>query len=292
MSDNIDYDELDKAVNAAINARNAAKSQPKPEPKTEAESSSDATKKSTTKPTPRGVMIDFVPRHSTKKDAPVRPVAKKPTIKPVAKPTLKPVNPHRTTESIIRKSPVSQPVKKPVAAPAPIRRLAARPAVKPVTKTVAKPTIAPARAISKPLPTRPVAKPAPKPAATPEPKPVTKPEPKPVLDEKPTPILKKRETPNANNYSIGGHSPFIKNTKVEKRPLGKNTSDSSASSLRSTHNVYSQKSPIRTTENTKKHIITQEPQKKSGWISALLVLGIIAAGGALGWIAFLIFFAK
>ena len=234
MSDNIDYNELDKAVNAAISARNAAKAQPKAEPK-------PATPRAPQKPA-------------------AKPVAKKPT-------------------------------------PAPISRLASRPAVKPVAKTITKPTVAAAKPVSKPVmrpapakpahpaqaAARPVLKPAAKPAA-----PATKPAAKPVVA---TPVLKKREAPNANNYSLGGRSPFVPNTKVEKRPLGKNVPETSASALRSTRNVYSQKSPTRATENAKKHIITQDPKKKSGWLWTLIVLGVIAAGGGLGYLTYLLVFA-
>jgi hypothetical protein len=105
-------------------------------------------------------------------------------------------------------------------------------------------------------------------------------------------VLKKREAPNANNYSLGGKSPFVANTKVVKRPLGSNVPDGSASSLRSTRNVYSQKSPTRSTEHIKKHVVAQSPKKKSGWLWTLIVLAVIAAGGSLGYLAYLIVFAK
>jgi hypothetical protein len=104
-------------------------------------------------------------------------------------------------------------------------------------------------------------------------------------------VLKKREAPNANNYSLGGRSPFMANAKVVKRPLGANIPETSASALRSTHNVYSQKSPTRATENAKKHIVTQNSKKKSGWLWTLIVLAVIAAGGGLGYLTYLIVFA-
>jgi hypothetical protein len=134
---------------------------------------------------------------------------------------------------------------------------------------------------------RPVLKPAAK-SAAPAPKPAAKPAAKATTA---APVLKKREAPNANNYSLGGRSPFVLNTKVEKRPLGKNIPETSTSALRSTRNVYSQKSPTRATENAKKHIITQDPKKKSGWLWTLIVLGVIAAGGGLGYLTYLLVFA-
>lgn len=245
MSDNIDYDELDKAVNAAISARNATKAQSTPAQKPVA--TPKAPQKAAVKPAHRGVVMDFAPRKSASPAPDKKPVAKRP-------------------------------------APAPIKRLVSRPAVKPVTKTVAKPTIAAARPVSKP-----VMRPAAKPVAKPAPKPVEKAEPK--EEPKPEPILKKREAPNANNYSLGGRSPFMTNAKVEKRPLGKRIPETSTSALRSTHNIYSQKNPARATENAKKHIVTQDPKKQSGWLWTLIVLGVILAGGGLGYLAYLLVFA-
>jgi hypothetical protein len=290
MSDNIDYDELDKAVKAAATARDAAKAAPKP--KAEAEAPKVAPRKTPApakRPLTRGVAIDFAPQRILH-NAP-RPAAKTIPVRPVAK-------------------------------PAPINRLMSRPAPKQVAKTIAKPTVAPARPVSKPqlrpATPRQVAKPVAKPAAVPRPatpKPVAKPvAPKPVAHRpatplpaakpaapkapaprpatpKPAPKPATHAAPNANNYSLGGRSPFVANTKVEKRPLGLNVPDTSASSIRSTHNTYSQKSPTRATENAKKHIVTQEPKKKSGWLWALAVLGIIVAGGAVGMLAYLLVFA-
>ncbi len=286
MSDNIDYSELDKAVNAAISARNAANVLPKAEQKPV----SRAPQKPAAKPAHRGVVMDFAPRRTS------HPVAKAPVRKaPVA--PAKPVAP----KPVARPAAPARPVAKPAPAvaarkslAAPISRLVSRPAAKPVAKTVARPTVAPAKPVSKPVmrptPTRPMhpaqaqARPAAKPAA-----PAAKPAEKAVTA--PTPVLKKREAPNGNNYSLGGRSPFVLGTKVEKRPLGKNIPETSTSALRSTHNIYSQKSPTRATENAKKHVITQDPAKKSGWIWTLIVLGVIAAGGGLGYLTYLLVFA-
>jgi len=290
MSDNIDYNELDKAVNEAMSARNAAKAQPAKvaEPKPAAPV---MPQKPAAKPVRRGVMMDFAPRHSI----PVKKEVKAPAVKVPARPIVK---------------------------PAPINRLVNRPAVKPAAKTIARPTVAPAKPVSrpaivKPAIAKPAVKPAAKPAMRPAPtkpvrpaqaaarpvltKPAAKPAPKPVekpvekpaekKEDAPTPVLKRREAPNGNNYSLGGRSPFVANTQVEKRPLGNNIPETSTSTLRSTHNVYSQKSPTRATENAKKHIITQDPKKKSGWLWTLVVLGVILAGGGLGYLAYLLVFA-
>jgi hypothetical protein len=215
-------------------------------------------------------MMDFAPRRTTHPTA--KPAAKT-AVKPVAKPT-----------------------------PAPISRLASRPAVKPVTKTVARPTVAPAKPVSKPamrpVPARPAhpiqaaARPVLKPAAksaAPAPKPAAKPAAKATTA---TPVLKKREAPNANNYSLGVRSPFLTNTKVEKRPLGTDIPETSTAALRSTKNVYSSKSPSKASTTKKKHMVTEAPKKHSGWLWTLIVLGVIAAGGGLGYLAYILVFAN
>lgn len=261
MSDNIDYDELDRAVKAASSARNAAQE----------ESRKATTKKPepSKRPVNRGAYMDFAPRRVVHKQ-----VVRKTVVKPAPRVAEQP-------------SPAAA-KKKPIAAP--ITRLMNRPAVKAEPKTIARPTVAPARPVSKPA-----LKPAAHPAPAPQPatsrvehqRPVAKPAP----ETAPAPAIKRREAPNANNYSLGGRSPFMTNTHVEKRPLGANIPETSASALRSTRNVYSQKSPTRTTENTRKHIVTQEPAGKSGWLWALIVIGVIAAGGGLGYLAYLLIFA-
>lgn len=258
MSDNIDYDELDRAVRAASSARETAKE----------ESKKASTKKPAApakRPVNRGAYMDFAPRR----------VVRKTVVKPA---------PKITTEAPV---PVTA-KKKPIAAP--ITRLMNRPAVKAEPKTIAKPTVAPARPASKPVMQPRPAAPAPKPTAASRVE-HQRPTPKPAPETAPAPALKRREAPNANNYSLGGRSPFVANTHVEKRPLGANVPETSASALRSTRNVYSQKSPTRATENAHKHIVTQEPAGKSGWLWTLIVLGVIAAGGGLGYLAYLLIFA-
>ena len=274
MSDNIDYDELDRAVKAASSERSV---------KIQAQKTA-ATAAPVKRPVSRGTFMDFAPRrtvtttrrvvHAVRVSAPrpaqIAPAAPKQIVRPAAKPVAKPiVRPAAKPVARPAAKPIVKPATKPVAkaAPAPVSKLANRPAVKPTTKTVAKPTVAPARPASKAV----VAN-------------------KPSVQKPAEPA--KVATPNANNYSLGGRSPFMTNAKVEKRPLGSNIPETSASSLRSTHNVYSQKSPARATENAKKHIITQESEGKSGWIWTLIVIGVIAAGGALGYLLYLAIFAK
>ena len=110
---------------------------------------------------------------------------------------------------------------------------------------------------------------------------------KPTKEYSKVKILK---SPNANNYSLGGRSPFLTDAKVEKRPLGKNIPETSHSALKSTKNTYSQKTPSKAT-HAKKHIVTEAPKKHSGWLWALVVLLVIAAGGGLGYLAYILVFA-
>lgn len=258
MSDKIDYDELDKAVNAAMTARKTAKA-----PKASNSAPQSNVVKNTTpvqRPVSRGTMIDFAPRKGATSP---RPTSAKMT------PRVKPA-PRRT------------PIKGDIMAPA----------KHPVTKTV---TVKPAKPLATPKPAiKPMAKPTPKKPETPatQKAPIAPVAPKPAIEKtKPLPLIRHKDAPNANNYSLGGRSPFMTDAKVEKRPLGSNVPDTNAATLRSTHNVYSQKSPTRTTENTKKHIIAKTPRKKSGWVWTLAVIGVIAAGGGLGFLLYLIVFA-
>ncbi len=276
MSDSINYDELDKAVNAAINAKQAAKAQPKP-----AVAKAPQVAK---KPASRGMFMDFAPVSS-------RRIVVKKTIEThsIARVAANPAT--KATPAVPR----------PRVAPAPklvARPVQARPAAHPVARPVAKP--APIRAAAQTFPARPAqapARPATKPVA---PKP-TQARPALKVAEKPAPkitaakpVLKAAEpAPNANNYSLGVRSPFLNtDAKVEKRPLGNNIPETSTSALHSTRNVYSQKSALKNTEAAKKHIVTEGGKKKSGWLWALIVLAVIAAGGGLGYLAYLIVFAK
>ena len=282
MSDNIDYDELDKAVKAASKSQ-SKKPATKPAPKATVK---PAAQKAAA-PAPRrrpGAYMDFVV--SKRPLSPVVPASKAPTAqtvnpKPVVKRALQPQRPAtrltNTPKPVVKPAP--KPVAKPVAVPAP------KPVVKPVAKSIT---------------------PAPKPVAKPTTKPVEPaPKLKPSVAEKiqnrlnkkaeaPTekkPEAKKPATaPNANNYSLGGRSPFMINTKVDKRPLGTNIPENSAHTVQSTRNVYSQKSPITKKHKADKHIITEAPKKHSGWLWTLIVLLVIAAGGGLGYLAYLLVF--
>ena len=116
MSDNIDYAELDKAVNEAIKSNQAAHPV--------AKSSAKPVVKNTTVPRPHGQFMDFVPRP-----------AGAPIAKPVAHPVLKPAV--KTTTTLSKPThPVAKPAARPVAKPI------ARPVAKPVAaKPVAHPAV-------------------------------------------------------------------------------------------------------------------------------------------------------
>lgn len=261
MSDSINYDELDKAVSAAINAKQAAKGEPKPAAKPVAVKPQPVAKR----PASRGMFMDFAPVNNTR-----RIVVKK-TIEThtIARVAANPATKATPTIARPRIAPVARPVQAhPVAKPAPIRAAAQEFPARPTVKLAPRPT---------------QAQPALKVAEKPTPK---------ITEAKP--VLRPVEpAPNANNYSLGVRSPFLNtDAKVEKRPLGNNIPETSASALHSTRNVYSQKSALKNTEAAKKHIVTEGGKKKSGWLWALIVLAVIAAGGGLGYLAYLIVFAK
>ena len=114
-----------------------------------------------------------------------------------------------------------------------------------------------------------------------------------ATQEAPRPkVRKKHESPDANSYSLGGRSPFLTDTKVEKRPLGNNIPETSTTAVHSTKNTYSQKNPAKApVSKRKKHTVTEAPKSHSGWLWTLVVLLVIAAGAGLGYLAYLIVFA-
>lgn len=288
MSDNIDYDELDKAVNKAIKADTKKAAAAKAAPKASA-----APKTQQPVARPHGPQyMDFVRR--TPIARPMTP--SKPVQIPKPQPTVAPKVAARKTAA-------------PVVAPKPAQLIpnatvkTATPTVRKAVAKTATPNMpqyrtasANARAAAKaavaaaPAP-KAVAKPA---AAEAEPKPAaTKAaiskaeEPKTTIERVSQPTPKKQAAPNANNFSIGGKSPFLANTQVEKTPLGKNPAQNSAGSIESTKNTYSQKSPSKS-KVASKHVVTEEPKDHSGWFRALIVLLVVAAGAGLGLLAWLI----
>lgn len=94
--------------------------------------------------------------------------------------------------------------------------------------------------------------------------------------------------PDANNYSLGGKSPFIPDAKVEKRPLGDFVPDDNARGVRSTKNVYGQRTPTKQESTSQKPLVVAE-KKKSGWIWALITLLVLAAGCGLGYLAYTLY---
>lgn len=99
------------------------------------------------------------------------------------------------------------------------------------------------------------------------------------------------ETPDANNYSLGGRSPFLTDAKVEKRPLGSVLPDGSTYGVRSTKNVYSQRTYVGRSNipEKKQPVIISENKKASGWAWTLVIFLIIVVGGALGLGAYFLF---
>jgi len=289
MSDNIDYDELDKAVTEAIKARSSKKTTtskvaakpaaPKNISKAQPVTVGHKVKVPAPRPQPAHQYMDFVRRPAAVTPRPVQLIpnatVQRPatTIHRAAAPAPKPVQRLVATKATAASMPQYRTAAKPVV------RVAAMP------KPAAKPVIAPKPVAARPVAkiTKPAAQPVAQPKAEPKPAatPVAKPAPKPV------------SAPNADNYSIGGRSPFLTNKKVEKTPLGKNTQQSSVNSIESTKNTYSQKSPIRLKNKAeKKHIVTEESKEKSGWLWTIIVLLVVAAGGGAGYLTWLLFFAK
>ena len=317
MSDNIDYDELDRAI-AESQKLSAAKSAPKARstsastPK-KAKTTTTATPKPAPKPaavpvrtTPvaqvpqqsfpprRRVYMDFIgrPRNrnneaeslvrlkaqaAEEKQAPRR-VAHFATATP-GMPNYRTANSHKIATS---QATMPKPIMR-KATPAPVTR---------VQMTSAKPV-----AQAKPAPA-PVAKAAPiiKPVAKPVIKPVAA-EPKPIAPHTPSAtavaaaeVVKSVEegpkAPNANNYSIGVRSPYIRNdAKVSKRPLNGDVSEY-VQDDKIEKNSYPEK-PIKASSQKKarsKHTVKKNEKSNSSWYWPILVVLIVAAGGGIGYL--------
>ena len=179
------------------------------------------------------------------------------------------------------------------------------PAIKPVTRVV-KPTPVikvPAKPVSKPTPatkspTQPVAKPVARLATVKsESKTIQAEDSKAQSDNTAIIAITTKEpvqtptSPNANNYSIGVRSPFIRNdAKVEKRPLG--TSSEYVQDDKVGKNTYEAEDRKAKDENTrsrkskKTKVARKKEQKSNGWIWPLIIILIIAAGGGLGYLAY------
>lgn len=261
-NDNIDYAELDKAVNEAMHAQPARPAARTTARKTTAKAAPVANHV-VARPQNRGHIMDFAPRGAIR-----RPTPTQPTRTTVAQ-TARPVTPQRPATS----------------------NIAQRSAIKPASRIA---TVRKATTTARPV--------APK-ALTETPK-MTAPRPsvaakiqqkrQRVEDTTPPKALKpKAEAPDANSYSLGGRSPFLTDTKVEKRPLGNNIPETNATTVHSTKNVYSTKNPSKApATKRKKHTVTEAPKSHSGWLWTLIVILVIAAGAGLGYLAYLIVFAN
>ena len=251
MSDNIDYAELDKAVSEAA-AKDRATAATAPR-----RPINTVTQK------PHGQYMDFVNRHpqpvSAKRPlAPTKPVVAKPVTRPIARPTAPTM------------------VKRATSAPHPaIARPVAQPALHHPTQSS---TLSQQHSVAAQIEHKQQLQQQHEETAK-------------ATVERPEPVNKATTSPNANNYSLGGRSPFMTNTKVEKRPLGHNVPETNVSTLHSTKNIYSQKSPSKLNRHAK-HTVTEAPKKHSGWLWTLIVLLVIAAGGGLGYLAYLLVFTN
>lgn len=254
MSDNIDYAELDKAVSEAA-AKDRATTATAPRRPVNAVTSK-----------PHGQYMDFVNRHPQPVSA-KRPLAPtKPLVKPVFRPITKPLA-QSTTPAMTKRT-------VPTPRPAVVRPVAQSNLHHPVQAS----TIPQQHSVAAQIEH--------KQQLQQQHEETTK-----ATVERPEPVNKVATSPNANNYSLGGRSPFMTNTKVEKRPLGHNVPETNVSTLHSTKNIYSQKSPSKLNRHAK-HTVTEAPKKHSGWLWTLIVLLVIAAGGGLGYLAYLLVFTN
>lgn len=276
-NDNIDYAELDKAVNEAMQAQPV---EPATRPVARPAAKAAAVRHLAARPQNHGHIMDFAPRGNNKR-AITQPL-------PTKKMTAKPVTTPRPARPAIQQQPTVSNISqrsaaKPATRVAAVRRAPVEPEpeldapVSALTHTVRPATNRESIAAKIQQKRDRVAEVTPE--ETPKPKAKTAP--------------RKAEAPDANSYSLGGRSPFLTDTKVEKRPLGFNIPEANAASIRSTKNVYSSKSPTKApTTKRKKHTVTEAPKTHSGWLWTLIVILVIAAGAGLGYLAYLIVFAN
>lgn len=300
MSGKIDYNELDKAVLQASRQKTA---------KTSKIGTQDLIAQKQSYP-PRTRYMDFISRPHKKvattnlepKNVQVNSINQSPAQPPrrVARfaPAAAGMPNYRIASSHVATKPHSIPAK-PVTQPAPM------PAIKPVTRVV-KPTPVikvPAKPVSKPTPatkslTQPVAKPVARlTTEKSESKTIQAENSKAQSDNTAIIATTTKEpvqtptSPNANNYSIGVRSPFIRNdAKVEKRPLG--TSSEYVQDDKVGKNTYEAEDRKAKDENTrsrkskKTKVARKKEQKSNGWIWPLIIILIITAGGGLGYLAY------
>jgi hypothetical protein len=310
MSDNIDYDELDRAIaeSQKQNAKKVTKA-----PKTRATSTASSTKPAAkskvtvnrtpapaaAKPAPavtqdlsqnfpprRRVYMDFIgkPRRQNTEVSTVRlkqPEAEAPrrvahfaTATP-GMPSYRVANSHQPVRA---QSIPTNPV---------VRKAAPVSSVKPASKQIVVPkvqtrTVAPAA----PTVTKAAAKPV-APAPAPKPEPVAKTEPSQTAVAASN-IVKTIEhgptAPNANNYSLGVRSPYLRqNAKVEKRPLNGDVSEF-VQDDKIEKNSYPEQTEKPKKKTHSKHTVKKSEKSNSNWYWPILVILIVAAGGGLGYL--------
>jgi len=179
-----------------------------------------------------------------------------------------PIHPQSIPVPVARKA---EPVKSASAMPAYHKATPTQPAPKPVVKQAA-----PAHPIAAKTATRPV----------PAPKPATAPSATATAASHAVESIKKGPTaPNANNYSLGVNSPYLRNNApVQKRPLNGDVSEY-VQDDKIKKNEYPEPKKAASTKKTRsKHTVKKTEKSSSDWYWPILVVLIVAAGGGLGYL--------
>lgn len=268
MTENIDYAELDKAVGEAMRTRSSST------PRSGATIRPHAVRRPS-----QGQFIDFAPRVSSspvKRPAQTRSQARQTQTRPALAPQLAQARARATAQAKAQaRAEINARARAEAKARAEARLRAEKARLSQSARPVQAPRLAQARPVASAAPTKP--------------QPVAK---TPEQATRPSETKKAPESPNANNYSLGVRSPFmVSSTKITKRPLGQNIPETNADSLKSTKNIYSQKSPSKSPKQ-RKHTVVESPKPISGWLRTIIVLLVIAAGAGLGYLAYLLVFAN
>lgn len=314
MSDNIDYDELDRAIaeSQKQNAKKITKA-----PKTRATSTAPSTKKTarakvTVNRTPapvaakpasavtqdlsqnfpprRRVYMDFIGKPRRQNTAEVstvrlkqpeteapRRVAHFATATP-GMPSYRVANSHQPVRAqAIPTNPV-------------VRKAAPVSSVKPASKQIVVPkiqtrTVAPAAPAVTKVAAKPVA-PALKPEIKPEPVAKAEPSQTAIAASNVVKTIEHGPTaPNANNYSLGVRSPYLRqDAKVEKRPLNGDISEFVQDDKIEKNSYPEQTEKPKKKKTHSKHTVKKSEKSNSNWYWPILVILIVAAGGGLGYL--------
>lgn len=99
------------------------------------------------------------------------------------------------------------------------------------------------------------------------------------------------DAPDGNRYTLGGKSPFLVTAdQVDKRPLSNHLPEGTASSVKSTKNIYSRREILKVDKRPAPIITDAKTKDRSGLGLAIAIVVTLALGALVGTLAYLAFF--